>query len=121
MTASADGDPAGEARPARIPDFFIVGQPKSGTTALYEALRMHPQLFMPELKEPVFLASDLIAGLRRPTVRARPQTLIVVDIIFNFVKLARSAVSKSAHKQRITSAFGREVLQGLPELIGLGL
>jgi len=75
MTASADGDPAGEARPARIPDFFIVGQPKSGTTALYEALRMHPQLFMPELKEPVFLASDLIAGLRRPTVRARPQTL----------------------------------------------
>jgi hypothetical protein len=59
----------------RTPDFFIVGQPKSGTTALYEMLRGHPQLYMPELKEPMFLASDLLAGLRWPTVRARPQTL----------------------------------------------
>ena len=59
----------------RMPDFFIVGQPKSGTTALYEMLRRHPQIFMPELKEPMFLASDLLAGLRRPSVRARPRTL----------------------------------------------
>jgi hypothetical protein len=59
----------------RPPDFFIVGQPKSGTTALYEMLRSHPQLYMPELKEPMFLASDLLAGLRWPTVRARPRTL----------------------------------------------
>lgn len=59
----------------RTPDFFIVGQPKSGTTALYEMLRTHPQLYLPQLKEPVFLASDLLAGLRWPSVRARPQTL----------------------------------------------
>jgi len=59
----------------REPDFFIVGQPKSGTTALYEMLRSHPQIFMPELKEPMFLAGDLLAGLRWPTVRARPRTL----------------------------------------------
>jgi hypothetical protein len=59
----------------RAPDFFIVGQPKSGTTALYETLRGHPEIFMPELKEPMFMASDLRAGLRRETVRARPQTL----------------------------------------------
>ena len=32
----------------RAPDFFIVGQPKSGTTALYEMLRSHPQLYMPD-------------------------------------------------------------------------
>jgi hypothetical protein len=44
---------------ARVPDFFIVGQPKSGTTALYEMLRSHPQIYMPELKEPLFFASDL--------------------------------------------------------------
>ncbi len=43
----------------RVPDFFIVGQPKSGTTALYEMLRSHPQIFMPDLKEPRFFASDL--------------------------------------------------------------
>lgn len=41
------------------PDFFIVGQPKSGSTALYEMLRQHPQVYMPELKEPDFFAVDL--------------------------------------------------------------
>src|SRR5947209_12901918 len=43
----------------RIPDFFIVGQHKSGTTALYEMLRRHPQIYMPDLKEPRYFASDL--------------------------------------------------------------
>lgn len=43
----------------RGPDFFIVGQPKSGTTALYETLRRHPQIFMPELKEPNYFAQEL--------------------------------------------------------------
>ncbi len=42
-----------------MPDFFIVGHPKCGTTALYEMLRGHPQVFMPERKEPRFFASDL--------------------------------------------------------------
>jgi hypothetical protein len=44
---------------SRAPDFFIVGQPKSGTTALYEMLRRHPQVFMPENKEPWFFADEL--------------------------------------------------------------
>ncbi len=43
----------------RLPDFFIVGHPKSGTTALYEMLRRHPQIFMPDLKEPRWFAPDL--------------------------------------------------------------
>jgi hypothetical protein len=43
----------------RIPDFFVVGHSKSGTTALYEMLRNHPQIFMPEMKEPIFFAPEL--------------------------------------------------------------
>lgn len=42
----------------RVPD-FIVGNPKSGTTALYEMLRQHPEIFLPDVKEPMFLAKDL--------------------------------------------------------------
>jgi hypothetical protein len=42
----------------RVPDFFIVGHHKCGTTALYEMLRRHPQIYMPELKEPWFLTGD---------------------------------------------------------------
>jgi len=57
---TADAEPslalAGGQRP---PDFFIVGQPKSGTTALYEMLRRHPQIHMPDRKEPWYLASEL--------------------------------------------------------------
>ncbi len=41
---------------ARFPDFFIVGHAKSGTTALYEMLKAHPQIFLPQRKEPQFFA-----------------------------------------------------------------
>ena len=65
MTASTEPRVA-----QRRPDFFIVGHPKSGTTALYEMLRAHPQIFMPELKEPWFFAHDMRP--RRPPVREPP-------------------------------------------------
>lgn len=39
------------------PNFFIVGAPKSGTTALYHFLRQHPEIYMPEAKEPHFFGS----------------------------------------------------------------
>jgi hypothetical protein len=41
------------------PNFFIVGAPKCGTTALYEYLRPHPNIFIPGIKEPHFFAKDL--------------------------------------------------------------
>lgn len=44
---------------ARDPDFFIVGAPKCGTTALSEYLRAHPQIFMSQPKEPHFFSTDL--------------------------------------------------------------
>jgi ABC-type transport system involved in Fe-S cluster assembly fused permease/ATPase subunit len=43
----------------RLPDFFIVGHPKCGTTALYETLRRHSQIYMPDGKEPWFFAPEL--------------------------------------------------------------
>jgi hypothetical protein len=42
----------------RIPDFFIVGHAKSGTTAMHAMLRAHPQVYMPAMKETQFLARD---------------------------------------------------------------
>jgi hypothetical protein len=60
--------------PGRLPDFFIVGQPKSGTTALYEMLRGHPQIYMPDSKEPWFFASELHVRTP-PRPGGTPQTL----------------------------------------------
>lgn len=42
----------------RLPTFIIVGAAKSGTTALYEYLRQHPDIFMSPLKEPRFFAVE---------------------------------------------------------------
>lgn len=41
------------------PNFFIVGAPKCGTTALYTYLRQHPDVFMPELKETNFFCPEV--------------------------------------------------------------
>ncbi len=58
----------------RVPDFFIVGHPKSGTTALYEALRSHPQIYMPDGKEPWFFAPELHVRTP-PRPEGTPRTL----------------------------------------------
>ncbi|MGA7077442.1 MAG: sulfotransferase [Terriglobales bacterium] len=50
---------------ANKPNFFIVGAPKSGTTALYSYLADHPDIGMSKRKEPHFFASD-IRGHQRP-------------------------------------------------------
>lgn len=39
-----------------LPGFLIVGAAKSGTTALYEYLEQHPQVYLSNPKEPHFLA-----------------------------------------------------------------
>jgi hypothetical protein len=60
----------------RVPDFFIVGHGKSGTTALYRMLESHPQIHMP-VKEPRFFAPDRRTRYWRPASsrRKHPRTL----------------------------------------------
>ncbi len=41
-----------------LPDFFIAGVPKAGTTALHTALARHPGLYMSAVKEPKFFLTD---------------------------------------------------------------
>ncbi len=40
-----------------LPNFLIVGAARSGTTALANMLKLHPDVFMPELKEPRYFSS----------------------------------------------------------------
>jgi Sulfotransferase domain len=46
------------------PDFFLVGAPRCGTTALYTYLEQHPEIFMSAIKEPQFFA-DFLGEHRR--------------------------------------------------------
>ena len=43
----------------RKPEFFLVGAPKCGTTAMHAYLRRHPEIFMPRGKEVHYYGSDL--------------------------------------------------------------
>ncbi len=58
MTGRGQASASAAAIQHRIPDFFIVGHPKSGTSALYQMLRTYPQIHMPR-KEPSFFVPEL--------------------------------------------------------------
>jgi hypothetical protein len=74
MSVSPQPRTAMPALAGRVPDFFIVGHAKCGTTALYEMLRRHPQIYMPALKEPQYFARNPDAPLPPPGVKSFEQT-----------------------------------------------
>jgi Sulfotransferase domain len=45
----------------RLPNFFIIGAPRSGTTSLYEYLAAHPDVYMSTVKEPDFFIRPSLA------------------------------------------------------------
>jgi hypothetical protein len=57
-----------------IPDFFVVGHPKCGTTALHQMLKVHPEIYMPDRKEPWFFAEELHESTP-PRPEGTPRTL----------------------------------------------
>lgn len=46
-----------------LPNFFVLGAPKAGTTALYDGLRQHPSVAVSEPKEPHFFDVNYARGL----------------------------------------------------------
>jgi len=44
---------------AALPNFFVVGAPKAGTTSLCKYLEQHPQIFVSPIKEPCFFAPEV--------------------------------------------------------------
>lgn len=51
--------PGKSALSPKVPNFFLVGAPKAGTTALYRYLDQHPEIYMSPIKEPNFLADEI--------------------------------------------------------------
>jgi Sulfotransferase family len=58
VSASTDAASRPGAPPKRAPDFFIVGHPKCGTSALFRMLAAHPGLHLPR-KEPHYFVPEL--------------------------------------------------------------
>jgi len=50
----------------KLPNFFIVGAAKSGTTSLYEYLKLHPEVYMAPIKETHYFSTDIDNTKFRP-------------------------------------------------------
>jgi hypothetical protein len=44
---------------SRLPNLFLVGAPKAGTTSLYHYLDQHPEIYMSAIKEPHYFAEEI--------------------------------------------------------------
>jgi Sulfotransferase family len=58
-------NPASAEAPATspaLPNFFIVGAPKAGTTSLYHYLAQHPDVYMSPIKEPNYFSEEIRLG-----------------------------------------------------------
>jgi Sulfotransferase family len=75
MASAEEASEASTPALRRAPDFFIVGQFKSGTTALYQMLRSHPQIYLPEYKEVWFHSPELRTRAVGRAMNNRPETL----------------------------------------------
>jgi hypothetical protein len=60
-------------KPATLPNFFIAGAPKSGTTSLYHYLGQHPEIYTSPIKEPNYFASEIRLGQFSERLRPRAE------------------------------------------------
>jgi hypothetical protein len=98
----------------RLPDFYIVGHQKCGTTALYMMLSQHPQIFMSDVKEPWFFGRELRSRFGEPSKRARPNTL--EDYAALFAPAGSEQLAGEASPQYVRSAHAaREIAELRPD------
>ena len=73
-----------------LPNFFVVGAVKAGTTAFHHLLNQHPEIYMSPIKEPNFFAqSDLEPHLYVDQYRR--------SVSFNLDKYLQGSMQKTVH------------------------
>jgi hypothetical protein len=112
MTASTERLPAERAVRRRYPDFFIVGHAKSGTTALYETLRRHPQIYMPGVKEPQFFARNRDTPAAGRGARAFEQTGRHTETVEEYLSLFSAARADQRVGEASTFYLWSEIAPG---------
>ena len=58
-----------------LPNFFIIGAAKSGTSSLYMYLKQHPEIYMSPVKEPHFFSFDSESKLTKGPGGAIPNAV----------------------------------------------
>jgi hypothetical protein len=121
MTASTDAPPAGSSRRHKAPEFFVVGHHKCGTSALYEMLKRHPDVYMPPVKETWYFSPELRSiGKRRKQIAGRPETLEQYLSLFDEAKAGqRIGENSPAYLMSSTAAGAIAELQPDARIIAI--
>lgn len=91
----------------RTPDFFIVGAPKCGTTAMYQWLLAHPEVYLPA-KEIHFFGEDL--DHRRP-----PMSLREYQALYQDAQPEHSAIGDVAVWHLMSTTAAQEIAAMAPK------
>src|SRR4051812_48382777 len=89
------------ARDSRYPDFYLVGAPKCGTTAFYQFLAEHPDIYLPEKKELLAFGSDLSYSSR----------LSERAFLAHFDRRGRESIAGTAHTAYLQSRSAAHEIQ----------
>jgi Sulfotransferase domain len=89
----------------REPNFFLVGAPRCGTTALFSMLGAHPDVCVSRVKEPDFFAADVVAAVPQLAGRAVTEWSRYLDL-FRHAGAARAVGEGSVSYLSSRSAPG---------------
>jgi hypothetical protein len=98
-----------------LPNFFVIGAYKSGTTSLYHYLSQHPQVFVPQLKEPNYFAfADVERSVDSSVFRKSVKTRAEYERLFqesrNFV-----AIGDVSPEYMTSPSAARAIKRSVPE------
>ncbi|HTZ65331.1 MAG TPA: sulfotransferase [Solirubrobacteraceae bacterium] len=104
-----------------MPEFFVVGHHKCGTTALWEMLRRHPQIYMPEVKETWYFSSELRPAKKRPPgARKRPLPVGRAETLEQYLAWFENArpdqrVGENSPAYLMSTQAARRIAEAQPE------
>jgi hypothetical protein len=96
-----------------LPNCFVIGAPRSGTTSLYEYLNAHPDVYMSPVKEPDFFSYPTLDAVHRPVPGSTPTS----------EEVARRSAALQADLDRYVALFdgaNGEKIRGEASAIYLG-
>jgi hypothetical protein len=102
-----------------LPNFFVIGAAKAGTTALYDSLKQHPEIYMSPIKEPFFFAFQgeppIFAGpagtfFRRTAVRRPRDYMLLFGAAMN-----QHAIGEASSIYLRSPLAARRIQKNLPQ------
>jgi hypothetical protein len=104
-------------RDAVLPDFFVIGAMKAGTSTLYDLLRGHPEIYMSPVKEPNYFA---FAGESRADAGPGDRDLLAITDREAYLDLFRGVTTEKVVGEASTvylyhATAPRRILEEIPD------